>query len=327
MRKMTLIRCGVASVLLGGVVAGGMFAVGCGGDDNSGWPGGGDDSGADVTTQPSPGDDGCPGGDGRREDRPGRWRRGQPPAPSRQGHPRSRVGLSLRPALLLRLRERRPTAATPAPCIDTDIVAAPNTALGVPPGTGGPAAADLGRISRTGPSKSTASTPRPVSPARCHRRRGAAPSSLATSSSAPRPSPPTPAAPLHRSCEPTTGTSASFPPGRSPTAQRRCSPSPAARRARPTGDLAARRVPVGATTPPRAISVSGPPSSTRRRRSTAARSGPSSPTRRIRFSQVSGSGWRRRDRRASTSNTTQLRAGCAADAGDRGRRGGRAAAP
>ena len=39
MRRMTLIRCGVASVLLGGVVAVGMLAAGCGGDDNGGGPG------------------------------------------------------------------------------------------------------------------------------------------------------------------------------------------------------------------------------------------------------------------------------------------------
>jgi hypothetical protein len=61
MRKLVLIRCGIASVLLGGAV-GGLFAAGCGGDDNGGSANSGD-AGNDATDQ-QPGDDATPGTDG-----------------------------------------------------------------------------------------------------------------------------------------------------------------------------------------------------------------------------------------------------------------------
>ncbi len=57
MRKMSLIRYGVACALLGGGVVGGMFAAGCGGDDSTGNNNnGGTDSGTDVTQPPATSD-------------------------------------------------------------------------------------------------------------------------------------------------------------------------------------------------------------------------------------------------------------------------------
>ena len=64
MRRTTLIRCGVASLIVGSVVAGGIFASGCGGDDNGGTNNpGGDGGGTDGTTTQPPGDDGPVGSD------------------------------------------------------------------------------------------------------------------------------------------------------------------------------------------------------------------------------------------------------------------------
>jgi hypothetical protein len=139
MRRMTLIRCGVASVLLGGVVAVGMLAAGCGGDDNSGTPGGGDDSGADVTTQPPPGDDGSAGEDGGKTN-PDGGDANTPPPPVH-----GKVILVHASAFAPALRFCYGSVNAPDGG-DAGTVAmvpgypSPNTALGVPPGTGGPAA-------------------------------------------------------------------------------------------------------------------------------------------------------------------------------------------
>ena len=141
MRRMTLIRCGVASVLLGGVVAVGMFAAGCGGDDNGGKPGPGDDSGADAT-QPPPGDDTTDdsgtvhgdGGPGSADADAG------PPAPV-HGKLILVHASSFAPALRFCFGSVTGTDAGDAGSVTiTPSYAAPNTALGVPPGTGGPAA-------------------------------------------------------------------------------------------------------------------------------------------------------------------------------------------
>ena len=140
MRRMTLIRCGIASAVLGGVVAVGMVAAGCGGDDNGAAGGNGTDSGTDAT-QPPPGDDSGPVGD---DGSPG-------------SHPDSGVGADADAAaapvhgkvILVHASAYAPAlrfcfGSVTGDAGDVTIVPgvypAPNTALGVPPGTGGPAA-------------------------------------------------------------------------------------------------------------------------------------------------------------------------------------------
>jgi hypothetical protein len=144
MRRMTLIRCGVASLIMGGVVAGGMFASGCGGDDNGGTPGGGEDSGTDGTTGQPMGDDGPVGSDGTTTKPPG------------DGGPVSSDAADAAPPVVVFGKVVVVNAAGYAPplrfcygavngdagtiTIVPKVYPAPNTALGVPPGTGGPAA-------------------------------------------------------------------------------------------------------------------------------------------------------------------------------------------
>jgi hypothetical protein len=142
MRRMTLIRCGVATVLLGSVVAVGAFASGCGGDDNGTTPGG-DDGGPDATQmQPPPGgDDG--GGDGSPGSNPdgGASADGYvAPAPVH-----GKLILVHASAFAPALRFCFGSVVTPdggdaGTVTVTPSYPAPNTALGVPPGTGGPAA-------------------------------------------------------------------------------------------------------------------------------------------------------------------------------------------
>ncbi len=142
MRRMTLIRCGVASVLLGGVVAVGMLAAGCGGDDNSGSPGGGDDSGADVTMQPPPGDDGSPGGDDGGKINPDAGDANTPPVPV-QGKVILVNASAFAPALRFCYGSVNIPDGGDAGTVSIvkQTIPSPNTAIGVPPGTGGPAAA------------------------------------------------------------------------------------------------------------------------------------------------------------------------------------------
>ncbi len=142
MRRMTLIRCGFASVVLGGVVAAGMFAAGCGGDDNGAKTGGGDDSGADAT-QPPPGDDSGPTGD---DGGPGSHPdgsvgpEGSTPPPPVHGKLILVHGSTASNSPPLRFCYGAVSGDAGAVSIIKSVYPAPNTALGVPPGTGGPAA-------------------------------------------------------------------------------------------------------------------------------------------------------------------------------------------
>jgi hypothetical protein len=143
MRRMTLIRLGLASVLVGGVIAAGAFATGCGGDDNGSKPGSGDDSGADATNIP-PGDDGStPGDDGGpvvKKDGGGDGSADAAPAPVH-----GKVILVNASAFAPPLRFCYGSVTTfdggdAGSVTVLPVVPSPNTALGVPPGTGGPAA-------------------------------------------------------------------------------------------------------------------------------------------------------------------------------------------
>ncbi len=140
MRRMTLIRCGIASVILGGVAAAGMFAAGCGGDDNGAKTGGGDDSGADAT-QPPPGDDSGPtgddGGPGNKPDT-GVGPDGSTPPPPVHGKLILVNGATMAPPL--RFCYGAVSGDAGAVSIIKSVYPAPRTTLGVPPGTGGPAA-------------------------------------------------------------------------------------------------------------------------------------------------------------------------------------------
>jgi hypothetical protein len=142
MRRITLIHCGAASLIIGGVVAGGMFASGCGGDDNGGSPGG-EDSGPDGTNIQPPGDDGPTGSDVTTK-------------PPGDGGPGSSDAADAAPPVPVFGKVIVVNAAGYAPAlrfcygsvngdagtitIVPKVYPAPNTALGVPPGTGGPAA-------------------------------------------------------------------------------------------------------------------------------------------------------------------------------------------
>jgi hypothetical protein len=145
MRKLVLIRYGIASVLVGGGV-GGMFAAGCGGDDNGGGPSN-MDSGADATNT-QPGEDAPTGEDGSMPP-PGEAGTGTVP----DGGAEAEAG----PApvhgklLLVNASAYAPslrfcygfvhTAADggPGPITIAKSAPAPNDVLGVPPGTGGSA--------------------------------------------------------------------------------------------------------------------------------------------------------------------------------------------
>jgi hypothetical protein len=138
MRRLTLVRCGVASVLLGSVVAMGAFAAGCGGDDNGGTPSG-DDAGPDATQmQPPAGDDGG-GTDGNMvvtTDGGGAADADAAPAPV-HGKLILVHASAFAPALRFCFGSVNSDAGTTTV---TPSYPAPNTVLGVPPGTGGPAA-------------------------------------------------------------------------------------------------------------------------------------------------------------------------------------------
>jgi hypothetical protein len=126
MRRMTLIRCGAATVLLGGVIAAGAFAGGCDDNHSSGPPGVGDDSGT-LASQPPAGDDGSLG-DGAAGPVPGK------------------IILvhasSFAPALRFCFGSVTGVDADGGGGRVTIVpgLAAPNTVVGVPNGTGGPVA-------------------------------------------------------------------------------------------------------------------------------------------------------------------------------------------
>jgi hypothetical protein len=141
MRRMTLIRCGFASVILGGVVAAGMFAAGCGGDDNGAKGGGGDDSGADATNQPPPGDDsGPPGDDGSPSSNPDGSTGPDGSTPPAPVHGKLILINSATTTPPLRFCYGAVSGDAGAVSIIKSVYPAPRTTLGVPPGTGGPAA-------------------------------------------------------------------------------------------------------------------------------------------------------------------------------------------
>ncbi len=144
MRRMTLIRLGVASLLVGGVVAAGALAAGCGGDDNGNNGGGGDDSGMDGTTQVPPGDDGStPGNDGggnSNKDGGGGGDADAAPAPV-HGKVILVHASGFAPALRFCYGSVTTFDGGDAGTVTMlPVPPSPNTALGVPPGTGGPAA-------------------------------------------------------------------------------------------------------------------------------------------------------------------------------------------
>lgn len=145
MRRTTLIRCGVASLVMGGVVAGGMLASGCGGDDNGTGPGTpGDDGGMDGTMVVPPGDDGPAGGgdgnmtmthpDGSNGTDGGEA--GSPPPV----HGKLILVHGATQAPPLRFCYGAVNGDAGAVSIIKQVYPAPRTVLGVPPGTGGPAA-------------------------------------------------------------------------------------------------------------------------------------------------------------------------------------------
>ena len=138
MRRMTLIRMGLASVLVGGVIAAGAFATGCGGDDNGTKPSSGDDSGMDATSIP-PGDDGSTPGDDSstvvNKDGGGGGDADAGPTVV-QGKVILVHGSAGAP-----LRFCYGAVTSDAGTIKMlPVNPSPNTALGVPPGTGGPGA-------------------------------------------------------------------------------------------------------------------------------------------------------------------------------------------
>ena len=145
MRRITLIRCGVASLIMGGVVAGGMFAAGCGGDDNGGTTGT-EDSGPDGTN-PQPGDDGPvvgtdaptnkPPGDGSTTINPDAADAAPAPVHGKLILVHGSTALNSPP---LRFCYGAVTGDAGTVSIIKNVYPAPNTSLGVPPGTGGPAA-------------------------------------------------------------------------------------------------------------------------------------------------------------------------------------------
>jgi hypothetical protein len=131
MRKMTLVRCGVVTALVGGV-AGGAFAVGCSSSSNGGTPGG-TDSGADGNQQP--GDDGStPDGNFGPTRDAGTDAADAGPAPTHGKLILVNGAAAVEP---LRFCFGFPNGNT---ITMSTTNAAPNVAQGVPPGTGGVAA-------------------------------------------------------------------------------------------------------------------------------------------------------------------------------------------
>jgi hypothetical protein len=134
MRKITLVRLSVASTLIGVAAAGGMLAAGCNGDDNNnGNPGGGSDASADGT-QPSGNVDASPEAGTSTNDA------GDSGPGSTPGFAKVLVVHASPDAPPLRLcfgvsRGDASTTTTIQPTFP-----APNTAGGLPPGLGGPAA-------------------------------------------------------------------------------------------------------------------------------------------------------------------------------------------
>jgi|CZKU01.1.fsa_nt_gi hypothetical protein len=142
MRSKILVRWGIASLLIGGGV-GGMFAAGCGGDDN-GTPGNNLDSGTDVNNQV--GDDATGGDDtGIVTHRDG--------GPDADAGPDAAPPVVFGKLILVHASAYAPplrfcfglspsTAALDAgpTSIPKTTFPAPNTELGLPPGTGGAAA-------------------------------------------------------------------------------------------------------------------------------------------------------------------------------------------
>jgi hypothetical protein len=144
---MTLIRLGVASVLAGGIVAAGAFAAGCGGDDNGGTTPMGDDSGMNPDgTMILPMDDGGPG--------PGMDGSNPPPkdggtsdaadaGPAVPPHGKVILVHGTNGAPPLRFCYGAVTTLDGGDAGSISVLPvnpSPNTALGVPPGTGGPGA-------------------------------------------------------------------------------------------------------------------------------------------------------------------------------------------
>jgi hypothetical protein len=134
MRKITLVRLSVASALIGVAAAGGMLAVGCNGDDNNnGNSGGGSDSGPDGT-QPSGNVDA------------GQDTGTSPPADGGDSGTAATFAKVLfvhasPDAPALRLCFGVSTGDASATTAIQGTFPAPNTAGGLPPGLGGPAAA------------------------------------------------------------------------------------------------------------------------------------------------------------------------------------------
>jgi hypothetical protein len=141
MRSKILIRCGIASLLIGGG-AGGLFAAGCGSDDNAA-PGNNADSGPDGNQV---GDDATGGGDdGGTTTHPDSGN-GSPdadaaPPPPVHGKLILVHASSYGPPLRFCFGLSPSTAAVDAgPSSIAKTFPAPNNVLGLPPGTGGSAA-------------------------------------------------------------------------------------------------------------------------------------------------------------------------------------------
>jgi hypothetical protein len=135
---------------MGGVAAGGMLASGCGGDDNGGTPNMGEDGSADVTMQPPPnGDDGSMGGgDGNMTTT---HTDGGDAGVSTDGGDAAPAPVHGKLILVHGSTEAPPlrfcygvingdAGAVTIIKSSGGIYPAPRTVLGVPPGTGGPAA-------------------------------------------------------------------------------------------------------------------------------------------------------------------------------------------
>jgi hypothetical protein len=143
---MTLIRLGVASVIVGGVVVAGAFAAGCGGDDNGGGPGQtGDDSGMMGDTTIPMGGDGSPppGMDGSKPPGTDGGPTGDADAASAPEHGKVILVHGSAGAPPLRFCYGAVTTFDGGDAGTVKMLPvnpSPNTSLGVPPGTGGPGA-------------------------------------------------------------------------------------------------------------------------------------------------------------------------------------------
>jgi hypothetical protein len=131
MRKITLVRFGVASALIGVAAAGGMLAAGCNGDDNSNGNPGGSDAGPDgsqpIGTLDAAPDTGTPSSDG-----------GDSGATTAFAKVLFVHASPDAPALRLCFGVSNGDASATTTIQPT--FPAPNTAGGLPPGLGGPAA-------------------------------------------------------------------------------------------------------------------------------------------------------------------------------------------